>query len=147
MPSPPGEDDSGALVADLHRVGVPAQADRLPALRQLLTNWATNIGMVTERVQALTLAVHEAMANVVTHAYRGVSGGVFDLHAVYCADSRQATVTITDFGSWLPAEAPDAQNRFRLHGRGLLLIQGLADAASVNSDDHGTTVRMEWSVA
>ncbi len=142
------DDQPQVTVPDLHYDAVPARADRLAAFRQILTRWATSVGMLTERVQALTLATYEAMANVVTHAYRGAPGdGVFELHAVHSADQQQVTVTVTDFGRWQPEIAPDPDDRLRTHGRGVLLIRALSDTAVIHTDPGGTTIQMNWRVA
>lgn len=157
MPSPP--EDSGAIrrherspeteyhpdtVPDLHFEAIPARVERLASVRQVLTKWATSVGMITERVQALTLAVYEAMANVVTHAYRGCEG-VFELHAVRGPD--QVTVTVIDFGEWQPEVAHDPHDRLRVNGRGVLLIRALSDSMAIHSDANGTTIRMNWRLA
>ena len=153
MPSPTEDDsapvaDSSDTVADLHYEAVPAHAERLTAFRHILTRWATSAGMLTERVQALTLAVYEAMANVVTHAYRGsCEDGVFDLHAVRSADHRQVTVTVTDFGHWRPEAVPDPDDHLPTHGRGVLLIRALCDSMVIDTDSSGTTIRMNWRLA
>jgi serine/threonine-protein kinase RsbW len=155
MPSPPEDsgptrrdDDSEATVPDLHYEAVPAHADRLTAFRQILTRWATSVGMLTGCVQALTLAVYEAMANVVTHAYRGrPEGGVFDLHAVRSADRRQVTVTVTDFGRWQLKDVSESDDQLRTSGRGVQLIRALSDAAVIHTDARGTTIHMKWQLA
>jgi anti-sigma regulatory factor (Ser/Thr protein kinase) len=140
----PDEDHSPVDVSDLHCLAVPARADRLPSLRRIVARWASSVGMVAERVHALTLATYEAMANVVTHAYRGVPGGVLELHATYHKQLRQVTITVVDFGRWRPAIVHSVDDLLRTKGRGLPLIRALAEGADIDSDDQGTTVRMNW---
>ena len=123
-----------------HRDRIPSLARQLPRLRQELAGWAARVGMVPEDVKDLVLACHEAMANVVDHAYDG--DGDFDLDAVWAAERQQVTVTVTDHGRWKPAanEAPS------LRGRGLKIIRGLAHAVALTHDAAGTRVVMSWRV-
>ena len=76
-------------VPDLRYRDVPADAHCLIALRHALSRWAIRAGMIPEQVEVLTLASYEALADVVTHAYRG-GGGEFDLHAGYLVTPRGA---------------------------------------------------------
>lgn len=123
----------------LRRHRIPSLARHLPRLRQELARWAAQVGMVPEDVTDLVLACHEAMANVVDHAYAD-GGGDFDLDAVWAAERRQVTVTVTDHGHWTPA-AYDAQS---LRGRGLKIIRALAHAVALTHDTAGTRVVMSW---
>ncbi|HEX3789805.1 MAG TPA: ATP-binding protein [Pseudonocardiaceae bacterium] len=142
MPSPAEDDGPTAALSDLHYLAIPAQADRLPALRRALARWAASVGMVADRVQELTLASYEAMANVVAHAYRGLPRGVWELHATYRATDRQIVVTVTDHGRWQPVLVN--LDRLRAGGRGLPLIRAFAEDSTINSDAGGTRVRMRW---
>lgn len=63
-------------VADLRYSAVPARADQLPAVRHSLAGWAQNLGMGTDQIERLVLATYEALANVVTHAYRNLAESV-----------------------------------------------------------------------
>ncbi len=119
------------------RERVPALPDCATMLRQNLGAWLRELGVVADLVDAVVLATYEAMVNVVTHAYQG-KPGVLDLMAEVANDV--LTVTVTDYGRWQsPAEEPSPEG-----GRGLTLIRGLADEASIVSTEHGTTVRMTW---
>ncbi len=122
-------------VPDLHH-RLPAVATRLPPLRQALTDWAHHAGLSAERIDAITLATTEAMANVVRHAYDTI--GILDLHATNTG--RQVTVTVTDYGHWKSPRQP----RDRFAGRGVLLIHALTDHARITTTAEGTTVRMTW---
>lgn len=77
------------------------------------------------------------MANSAEHAYHDREPGSIDVRAE--ALGGRLTVTVTDFGTWLP---PASTNGLR--GRGLLLIDTLADhSAKVHRED-GTTITMTW---
>lgn len=131
----------GAATADLCRTAVPADADRLPALRHLLSDWAAGTGMSADLVEDLTLAAYEAMANVVEHAYPD-GGGTFDLRASRPPGGRCVRVTITDRGRWVPPPADPGP----LRGRGLPLMRHLADSVEFRQGPEGTEAVLHWDL-
>jgi len=88
----------------------------------------------------LALAVYEALANVVDHAYveRGTPGLMTLWAAVSCPllTGRDLVVTVTDEGAWRPSSGPGWR------GRGLPLMRELTHATAVLPGDHGTTVQL-----
>ncbi|SEF37163.1 Anti-sigma regulatory factor (Ser/Thr protein kinase) [Amycolatopsis pretoriensis] len=126
-----------ATAPDLLHEEVPAEPAQISPLRDLLAGWAAGTGLLPERVQDLLLAVYEAMANVVVHAYPSRLG-TFTLHARHVGDA--VTVTIRDTGQWQPVPRSTL-----LGGRGLPLIHTLADQALVETSIAGTTVTMTWT--
>ncbi|HWD05305.1 MAG TPA: ATP-binding protein [Amycolatopsis sp.] len=122
--------------ASFHRRTV-AVADRLPELRRELGRWLRALGLSPERQDDVVLAGYEAMANSAEHAYRDQEAGPIDVRAE--ALNGRLTVTVTDYGTWRPPAGTDG-----LRGRGLQLIDTLADhSARVHRED-GTTVTMTW---
>jgi anti-sigma regulatory factor (Ser/Thr protein kinase) len=116
---------------------IDAVADRLPELREALATWLGTLGLDAERQEDVVLAGYEAMANSAEHAYHDGEAGPVDVRAE--AQNGRLTVTVTDYGVW---RTPAATNGLR--GRGLLLIDSLADhSAQVHRED-GTTVTMTW---
>ncbi|EOD68218.1 ATP-binding protein [Amycolatopsis vancoresmycina] len=131
-PRPPG---APAPPASFHRRST-ALAGRLPELREALDRWLTTLHLDAERREDIVLAGYEAMANTAEHAYPGEAGPV-DVRAE--ALPGRITVTVTDYGTWRPPQSTNG-----LRGRGLLLIDTLADhSAQVHRED-GTTVTMTW---
>ena len=133
---------AASAAAEVRCRGVPAEPARFPPLRRMLAAWAEYLGMETERIEALVLASYEALANAAEHAYVGESGGHLELHAVYMAESAQAHVTVIDRGQW----QPPSETGTRLGGRGLVLIENLAEQSDVTTGPTGTVVRMAWTV-
>ncbi|ADJ47634.1 anti-sigma regulatory factor, serine/threonine protein kinase [Amycolatopsis mediterranei S699] len=137
-PLPPG---APALPVSFHQ-RTAAIAERLPALRAALARWLATLSrfdvrLSVERREDIVLAGYEAMANSAEHAYPHGEAGPVDVRAE--AQPGRLTVTVTDYGTWRPPAASDG-----LRGRGLLLIDTLADhSAQVHRDD-GTTVTMTW---
>lgn len=98
-----GEEDFGSTpVLHLHAVrAVPEQAG---AVRTAVLRWAWAVGRSREIVNDLGLAVYEALANVIEHAYpAGTVHPVLDLHAECEAD--MLTVVVADHGRWKPRRA------------------------------------------
>lgn len=125
--------------ADLHLTDMPALASALSQARAQLTAWAENTGLDADQIDDMALAVYEAMANVVDHAYDR-PGGTFDLLARRRADC--VTVTITDRGRWKPPA--DGGQSWR--GRGLLIMERAARVFELTRHAMGTTVSMSWAV-
>lgn len=116
--------------------GLHATAVVIRQVRELLVSWVSQTGLDEDQVADIGLAAHEAMANVVDHAY-DQPGGIFDLYA-FTGDG-MVTVTVTDRGSW-----KRAQDRPTLRGRGLLIIRQLVRRFELTRHAHGTIVRMTW---
>ncbi|SFB64441.1 Anti-sigma regulatory factor (Ser/Thr protein kinase) [Amycolatopsis marina] len=127
--------------ACLEYSGVPAEAERLPAIRHALAGWADSVGLSADQVEALTLAAYEALANTVTHAYPD-QDGTLDLRAEYQARRALVEVEVTDRGRWQPPPAEPGP----LGGRGLPLIHQLSESTRVEPTAHGTVVHMCWSL-
>jgi anti-sigma regulatory factor (Ser/Thr protein kinase) len=82
------------------------------------------------------LATHEALANVADHAYPE-GGGDAELDAA--CENGEIRVVVRDHGRW---QAPAGDPGWR--GRGLVLIQGLAEHVDVQRAAAGTSVAMRW---
>ncbi|MGY1624743.1 SpoIIE family protein phosphatase [Geodermatophilus sp. SYSU D00965] len=140
----PGErpDDIAVLVA--HRLAevpepldldLPAAPSSLPAVRRRLTAWLAGLGMGEQDRVGVMVAVGEACANAVEHAYRGTTPGRVHVTAAVDVDGL-LTVTVRDQGRWRP---PDRDPGDR--GRGLLIMRQLVDGV-VLQGEHGTTVTL-----
>ena len=139
LPEGPGEDDAALLMACALPLGetlvarFPAEIESIPLMRRLLGRWLDEAGATRADIEDLMLASAEAAANSIEHAY-GLAPGVVELRASTAQDG-PVKVTIRDFGNW---RAP----RGRQRGRGLLLMEGLADDVEVVQTDEGTTVEL-----
>ncbi|GAB3298010.1 ATP-binding protein [Parasphingorhabdus pacifica] len=137
----PGADENTDPPTELHCRAVPADPERLPALRRAVAGWAACVNMSAEQIELVVLASYEALANATAHAYPH-GGGVLEVHAVYRPISSRAEVVVTDYGRW---QEPPVERR-DLGGRGLVLIESLAEHAEVTTTTSGTSVRMSWTV-
>jgi anti-sigma regulatory factor (Ser/Thr protein kinase) len=139
LPEGPGGDDAALLMARALPLGdalvarFPAEIDSIPLMRRLLGRWLDEAGATRADIEDLMLASAEAAANAIEHAY-GLAPGVVELSAS-TGQGGPVKVTIRDFGNW---RAPRGTHR----GRGLLLMEGLADAVEVIQSEGGTTVEL-----
>lgn len=88
------------------------------------------------------LATDEALSNCVEHAYRAhpAAGGMV-LQVSYDSADSIVKVCVTDQGRWIEPD-PAALNSVR--GRGIMLMNALADACTVEGQTHGTTVCLHF---
>ncbi|CAN5203545.1 hypothetical protein BH24ACT23_BH24ACT23_08410 [soil metagenome] len=86
---------------------------------------------------SIALAVSEAVANVVRHAYPGSGNGRVEIEAEL--RDAQIRVDVSDGGTGLQARPQRDHN-----GMGLPVIGRVADGVTVVSDDAGTTVSMRF---
>jgi serine/threonine-protein kinase RsbW len=132
---------TGGLVAFAQSsAGTPAGAS---ALRTAFHNWLDRQLMLsTELLSDITLAVNEALANAVEHAYANMDEqGEVDVHAQFDVRNGDLAVVIRDHGTWRPPE-PDPHH---LRGRGIPLIRALSSASTIETDANGTCVELRWS--
>jgi anti-sigma regulatory factor (Ser/Thr protein kinase) len=110
----------------------------LTSLRRALRQWLEALGADEFETYDVLVAVTEAAANAIEHAY-GPVDAAFEVEAE-AAGEGDVTVVVRDQGRWRP---PRGHNR----GRGTLLMQELMDHFEVNTSEEGTVVRMRRRVA
>jgi anti-sigma regulatory factor (Ser/Thr protein kinase) len=102
-------------------------------LRLCFREWLRTLGTAAPLIDDLTLAVYEAIANVVEHAYHPEHPHpVMRLQA--CLEGDQLLITITDHGCWRAPQAPGYR------GRGLAMMRSLTTEVHLHPTAHGTTV-------
>jgi anti-anti-sigma factor len=113
---------------------LPADPARLRAVRRTVSTWARAAGLGEDSVDDLQLALGEALANAVEHAYATRGGeGRCEYRLERTADG-SIEVCVRDEGVWRPAPADRGYR-----GRGLELISALAAEVEVTRtpDDSG----------
>jgi PAS domain S-box-containing protein len=110
-----------------------AEPGSLASLRRSLRRFLEDAGADGEEAFAITVAVGEAAANAVEHAY-GPEDATFTVEA----DAAQGgvRVSVRDGGRWRP---PREDGR----GYGLGLMEALVDSVEIEKRENGTTVRLE----
>ena len=121
-----------AIVPNELHLTLPAEPRTLSHVRRVLRRWLNERGADDGDIAEMTIAVSEACANAIEHAY-APSPATFELHG--WANNGDITVTVRDDGHWRP---PRGHNR----GRGLSIIVAAMDDVQIDRTADGTEVVM-----
>lgn len=117
-----------------------AEADNVPLVRHALRGLLEASGISDERTADIALAVTEACANAVLHAYKG-GAGTFAVAADLAATGR-LVVTVRDHGAGM-APRVDSPGL----GVGLPVMAAIAEALEIDAPGgSGTLVRMTFDL-
>ncbi len=135
-------------VSDSLCVTIPSDPKYLPLVRALVDEGAALTGFASEDRHAISLAVTEAMTNVIRHAYGGASGKRIDL----VLDTRDARfrLDIIDYAEYVDPKriASRPLDEVRPGGLGVHLIKSTMDEVHYDKNEHGgTTLRLVKSPA
>jgi len=135
-----GKPCTGTRFAQIDAVANPQNAARI---RREFADWlARQFTLDATKASDVVLAVNEAMANAAEYAYvTAERPGAMHVIADYDWDAATLTVTVTDEGTWRNVDPATAELR---RGRGIPLMEALADRATVDSSAAGTRVCLEW---
>jgi anti-sigma regulatory factor (Ser/Thr protein kinase) len=117
---------------ELLDVEVPAEPSQLATARHLIRRWVEANRGADDDCAAFAIAVSEACANSIEHAY-GPGDATIELRAALVDGI--ATVTIRDHGEW---REPRGGNR----GRGIPIMREFMDDVSIERTELGTTVEL-----
>ncbi len=124
----------------------------LEAIRALVRHYLNACGAPEERIQELVLAVDEACANAIRHAYQGDPGALIFLSLGRSEDLIE--IVVADTGAPMPKnrrrptpvaerEETPGPEQVRPGGLGLALIRKAADQVSITSGRiRGNRIRM-----
>jgi anti-sigma regulatory factor (Ser/Thr protein kinase) len=119
-----------------------AMADNVPLVRHALRGLLEASGVGADRVSDITLAVTEACANAVLHAYARQDGGSFEVSARLSAGGRELSVLVRDHGSGMAPRIDSAGL-----GVGLPVMAAIADSLEIDAPPGaGTLVRMTFDL-
>jgi serine/threonine-protein kinase RsbW len=122
-------------------LALPAQAENIAVVRYALGGLGEAFAVPEPKLSDIRLAVTEACANVVVHAYPDGHGGPMEVIASKHDDT--LTVLVRDWGRGI-GPRPDSPGL----GLGLSLIAALADSVQLaHGDIEHTEVRMTFSLA
>lgn len=111
---------------------LPADARLLPRTRRAIAEYLAEIGASAEHVDDVILALDEACANVIRHAFPDSDDATFRLVAVITDDD--VHLSIEDEGVGFKPEAIDLRdNDSATSGRGLHIIRQLMTSVDVRS--------------
>ncbi len=117
------------------RLRVPATEDSLPVARQVLRALGNSVAAEGEALEDAELALTEACANAVEHAYPDGEGFV---EITLSPRDDEMMVSVRDFGRGMPPGGADPPGG---RGHGLVMIEGIARAVEIRGDG-GTEVAM-----
>jgi anti-sigma regulatory factor (Ser/Thr protein kinase) len=112
---------------------LPATLDSVATARRAVRRFAVDLEV---DVDGMVLAVSEAVANVVAHAYVDGGRGVVELSGA--ASPLEVTVTVRDHGGGLAGDSPGGA------GYGLLIIRRLAQHVELADTRDGVALTMAF---
>jgi serine/threonine-protein kinase RsbW len=137
MPEP-----SSDLTEYVH-LTLPADAEHLRTLRHEVRRRLASLPMRQDRREEVVLAVSEAAANAVQHAYDPDEAGVLEL--TLWTESDALCMEIADRGRW--REPRPSLCRPGQGGLGLVLMRQLVDCVLIRHDSRGTKVLLRHPMA
>lgn len=115
-------------------ISLRAEAGQLVVLRRSLERWLAEQAIDGELAYAIVAASGEAAANAIEHAY-GPADGTVEVTAERGPNA--ITVCVRDRGRWRPPRGSD-------RGRGIPIMEAMADRARVVRSDDGTSIELSW---
>jgi anti-sigma regulatory factor (Ser/Thr protein kinase) len=137
---PRATDDRRGRVEFVHR-SWPADPAQLSVIRRELAGWLAPLELTEDETADVVLAVDEAAANAVRHAYGPGRSGVVEL--TLWTEPGTLCVEIVDHGSWRPPATPAPAGD---SGRGIPLMSTMADAVLIHYDARGSRVLLRHRV-
>ena len=113
-----------------------ATPDALRRVRVALRKWLSELGVAQGTTDEFVVAIGEACANVVEHAY-GPGGGTLSVRLI--PEPAALVAVVRDNGRW-------RRPRGRGRGRGTVLMKGLVDEVKVEHLVDGTRVTLQKDV-
>ena len=131
-----------APVIDTLTMGMLAEPTTPPVVRARFRGWLEGHGWPADAVDDVILAVHEAVANVIDHAYPPGDRGDVAVTAALLADGdhRRVRTVVRDRGRW---RAPPTDPGYR--GRGLQMVRSCMEDVEILPGMHsriGTEITM-----
>jgi serine/threonine-protein kinase RsbW len=122
----------------------PAVAGSVPRARNDVVAFAAQRGATERQLEAIRLAVSEAVSNVVVHAYNGAGdGGAGRVHVTAQIAAQELWILISDEGRGFQAPAHNPGL-----GWGLPLIAHMSDRLEIaERAEGGTEIRMRFPLA
>jgi serine/threonine-protein kinase RsbW len=119
----------------------PAQPRQLAPIRVELRRWLAPLGMTGEAQENMVLAVGEAAANSVEHAYPEASEDD-TVELIFWTEPDAVCIEIVDHGLW---QTPPTEPLER--GRGIPIMRRLMDSVLIQHGPDGTSVLLRCLLA
>ncbi|WP_235215801.1 SpoIIE family protein phosphatase [Mycobacterium kyorinense] len=122
---------------------IPADVAHIADARHRMRRWVSRIVADPTRVTDILLATGEAVTNAIEHGSREDRAGTVSIEAFVRGGS--VAVTVSDAGRW--SGDSSASLRSLQRGRGLTLINGLADHVQTERTAAGTRISLRFDHA
>jgi anti-sigma regulatory factor (Ser/Thr protein kinase) len=145
-PTPPSgtsAPETPGRVEFVHR-SWPADPAQLSVIRRELSSWLAPLALSDDETADVVLAVDEAAANAVRHAYGPGRSGVVEL--TLWTEPGTLCVEVVDHGNWRPPATPTPRGEGGDSGRGMTLMSSMADAVLIHYDARGSRVLLRHAV-
>jgi anti-sigma regulatory factor (Ser/Thr protein kinase) len=119
---------------------VEATSHQVSAVRAAVKNWIRQVSFPAVQADDVVLAADEAISNATEHAYPDARG-TLTLFAACNRLARAVRIIVSDHGQWRPPPADPG-----VRGRGLAMMEKLAQVFRLEHGPHGTTVLLGWSL-
>lgn len=122
---------------------VPASLDNISDARHRLRDWLSGVEVDPARESDILLATGEAVTNAIEHGSGGDANMTVSIEAF--VRGQTLTATVSDAGQW--SGDSSASQRSLQRGRGLTMINGLADDVRTIRTSAGTRVTLTFERA
>jgi anti-sigma regulatory factor (Ser/Thr protein kinase) len=123
-------------VSERVQLSLAAETRSLATLRRVLGRWLKRLGAGETETYETLVAVGEACANAIAHAYPAGEAS-FEVEAG--CDGQMLEITVRDHGRWRAARGEERR-------RGLTLMEQLMERVEIERGDSGTTVVLRRSL-
>ena len=108
-------------------------------IRRELSGWLAPLALTEDETADVVLAVDEAAANAVRHAYGPDEAGIVEL--TLWTEAGTLCIEIVDHGSWRPPAERPAEG-----GRGIPLMSHMSESVLIHFDDRGSRVLLRHRI-
>lgn len=122
----------------------PADPEQLAVIRRELSGWLAPLALTEEETADVVLAVDEAAANAVRHAYGPDEAGVVEM--TLWTESGTLCIEVVDHGSWRPPAERPAEGGRGTGGRGIPLMSHMSESVLIHFDDRGSRVLLRHRI-
>jgi serine/threonine-protein kinase RsbW len=132
------EQNPSGHVEFVHR-SWPADPEQLVLIRRELAGWLAPLALSETETADVVLAVDEAAANAVRHAYGPDESGQVEL--TLWTEPGTLSIEVVDHGSWRPPADRPTEG-----GRGIPLMSTMSEAVLIHYDERGSRVLLRHRI-
>ncbi len=125
---------------------LPGLYSEYESLRRFISSFARSEGYSAMFIEGLQLTLKEAFVNAIRHGNKEKSDLTVSIRLI--AEESTLIVSVKDCGKGFnPDELPNPvnhQNLFKLSGRGIYIIQSIAEIIGLESDQDGCTLTLRY---